>query len=190
MQAVAILNKEASELKSSFDFIHVRAEILNAPELERDWENIYRRFADYKHEDIKTIQTIGEGNKVAKIYNVSDRVLDAMWTLGKEDHKVSKSELYWAIDKISDGEDKFIYDQSDKTSIVFWAQHMANVMVRKINPNFMGYVSHCDEDEVVDRICNEIAFRLKTGMKRPSQRLILKYWINEDWAPIYMVAED
>lgn len=190
MTPVAILNKEAVGYKSSFDAIHMRAEILSTPELERDWENIYRRFADYKHEDMQSIQIMASGREVVKIYNVSDRVLDAMYTLGEEDNKVSKSALNWAIDKVADGEGEFIWDKSDKRGVVFWVQAISNAMVTKINPNFIGYVSHVDEDEVVNKICDTIEFADKQGIKRPSCQQILKYWIEEDWAPIYMYTKD
>ena len=190
MTPVAILDKKASDYKSAFDTIHMRAEILSTPELERDWENIYRRFASPTSEDMKLIQTKADGHGVVKIYNVSDRVLDAMYTLGEEDHKVTKSALWWAIDKVADGGGEFLWDKSDKRGVVFWVQAISNAMVTKINPNFYGYVSHVDEDEVVDRICNVIAFYDLYKDKRPSAQQILKYWIEGDWAPIYMVAED
>lgn len=190
MTPVAILNKEAEDYKYAFDLIHMRTEILSTPELERDWENIYRRFASYKSEDMKLIQTKAEGYGVVKIYSVSDRVLDAMYTLGEEDNKVTKSALYWTIDKIANGEGEFPWDQSDRRGVVFWVQSVACAMVEKINPHFIGYVSHRDEDEVVNRICEIIEFHDKNKMTRPSCQKILKDWIEGDWAPIYMVAED
>ncbi|MBQ1760389.1 MAG: hypothetical protein IIZ94_11995 [Prevotella sp.] len=189
MTPVAILNKEATNFKSPMDMLRMRTEILNTPELERDWEAIYRRFAN-KPEDIKLIQTKAEGGEVIKIYSVSDRVLDAMYTLGEEDNKVTKSALWWAINKVANGEGEFTDDQSNKKAVVFWVQSVAMAMVRKINPHFIGYVSHCDEDEVVNRICEIIAFHDNNQMKRPSCQQILKDWIEGDWAPIYMVAED
>ena len=190
MQTVAILNKEAAPAKGMFDTVHIRTQILDTAELERDWENIIRRFGNYGSEDMKSIATEAEGGKVIKIYSVSDRVLDAMYTLGEEDNKVSKSALNWAIDKVADGEGEFIYDEYDKLGCVFWVQSVAMAMVRKINPHFIGYVAHRDEDEVVNRICEIIAFHDNNGMKRPSAQTILKDWIEGDWAPIYMVAED
>lgn len=190
MQTVAILNKEASVHKSSFDAIHMRAEILNTPELERDWENIYRRYANPEHTDMQQIHVMAEGFDVVKIYNVSDRVLDAMYNLGREDNKVSKSALNWAIDQIANGEGEFLWDKSDKRGVVFWVQSIALAMVRKINPNFIGYVSHVDEDEVVNKICDTIEFADKQGIKRPSCQQIVKYWLEGDWAPIYMYTKD
>ena len=189
MTPVAILNKNAVGYKAAFDFIHMRAEILNTPELERDWEVIYRRFAN-KPEDMKLIQTKAEGGEVVKIYNVSDRVLDAMYTLGEEDNKVTKSALWWAINKVSNGEGEFPFDKSEKRMIVFWVQSIANSLVEEINPDFIGYVSHCDEDEVVYRIYETIRYCDCTETPRPSCQQILKNWIDGDWAPIYMVPRD
>lgn len=190
MTPVAILNKEATNFKSSMDMLRIRTKILSTPELERDWENVIRRYGDYNSEDMRTILTKAEANWVVKIYNVSDRVLDAMYTLGQEDNKVSKSALNWAIDKVKNGDEEFFDSPSDRTAIVFWVQHIANQMVEKINPNFIGYVSHCDEDEVVDKIANLLSFRDKAGLERPSCKQILKEWIEEDWAPIYMYTKD
>jgi hypothetical protein len=190
MTPVAILDKKASDYKSSFDAIHMRTQILDTPELERDWENIFRRYGKNGSEDMKWIFTKADGQGVVKIYNVSDRVLDAMYTLGEEDHKVTKSALWWAIDKVANGEGEFLGDKSNKTAVRFWVQSAACGMVRKINPNFIGYVSHVDEDELVDRICNVITFCDLYKGKRPSCQQILKYWIEGDWAPIYMYTED
>ena len=190
MTPVAILDKKASDYKAAFDTIPMRAEILNTPELERDWENIYRRFASPTSEDMKLIQTKDDGHGVVKIYNVSDRVLDAMYTLGEEDNKVTKNALSWAIDKVANGEGEFPWDKSNKPGVVFWVQAISNAMVTKINPNFIGYVAHCDEDYVVNQICEIIEFSDKAGFKRPSCKQILEDWIDGNWAPIYMYTKD
>ena len=186
MQTVAILNKAAAGNKPLFDFIHVRTEILSTPEIERDWENIVRRFGSYGSEDMKEIGTKAECGNVIKIWSVSDRVLDAMYTLGEEDHKVSKSALRWAIDQLPYKDKDFPEEPSDRVFIRHWIEDMANHLCVTINPNFTGYVSHRDEDYVLNGIVNEIRMSEMTELPRPTIGEILTKWLDGDWAPIYM----
>ena len=182
MTLVAILEGDtAPTIKEGLDIVQIRSEILNTSELKRDWENIVRRFGGSQSEDMKEIP-VGE-YRGFRLWNVSDCVLDAMYNLGQEDHKICNSAILWAIPQVADGSGEFEFQE--KTFIRFWIQSVADALVKKINPNFRGYVSHSDTDYVYGKIVETLAIADREGVARPSAQKILLDWIEGDWAPIY-----
>ena len=182
MTLVAILEGDtAPTIKEGLDIVQIRSEILNTSELKRDWENIVRRFGGSQSEDMKEIP-VGE-YRGFRLWNVSDCVLDAMYNLGQEDHKICNSAILWAIPQVADGSGEFEFQE--KTFIRFWIQSVADALVKKINPNFRGYVSHSDTDYVYGKIAETLAIADREGVARPSAQKILLDWIEGDWAPIY-----
>ena len=73
----------------------------------------------------------------------------------------------------------------DRVFIRGWIANMANHLVNTINPNFTGYVSHVDTDNVFNMIIHEIRMAEMTGSNWPTIGEILTHWLDQDWAPIY-----